>query len=200
MTALLALTTIGFVSALALGGSLDGWRRVRVLWWLPALLALVIHLVVYNPPIDRQPWALTYGPWVLIAAKAVLAAVLLFNAMRNTQRVSWAIAALGVSLNLLVIAANGGYMPQSMEGRLVAYGTSLAESETSPRLINVEPLDESTVLAPLADVIAQPRWVPKANVVSVGDLLLATGLGLWAFQVTIAGRRSLVWRRQLADT
>jgi Family of unknown function (DUF5317) len=200
MTALLALTTLGFVAALAIGGSIDGWRQVRIRWWLPALGALAIQLVVYNPPIDRQPWALTVGPWLFVAAKSLLVAALAYNAFKNTQRVAWSIALLGATLNVIVIAANGGYMPQSTEGRLVAYGTTLAESETTPRLINVKPIDDSARLAFLSDVVAQPRWVPRANVVSVGDLLLAAGLGVWAFQVTASGRRSLVQRRATADT
>jgi hypothetical protein len=67
----------------------------------------------------------------------------------------------------------------------------------------VQPLrarDQSTRLAFLGDAIAQPAWFPRSNVVSIGDLLLAAGLGLWAFQVTLRVRRSSLARLQLADS
>jgi hypothetical protein len=61
-------------------------------------------------------------------------------------------------------------------------------------------MDDSTRLAFLGDAIAQPAWFPRSNVVSIGDLLLAAGLGLWAFQVTLRVRRSSLERPQLADS
>jgi hypothetical protein len=48
----------------------------------------------------------------------------------------------------------------------------------------VKPMDESTQLGGLGDVIAEPTWLPKANVISIGDALLAVGLASWAFGVT----------------
>jgi len=33
----------------------------------------------------------------------------------------------------------------------------------------------------LADVLPQPAWLPRPNVVSVGDILLAGGVAAWAF-------------------
>jgi hypothetical protein len=197
MTGLLGLTLLGVVLGLALGGSLDGWRGVRIRWWLPALTALGLQLVLYNPPIDSQPWALTFGPWLFVLAKAILVATLMVNALGATSRglrAAWLVAALGVGLNLTVVAANGGYMPQSEAARLFVRGTTLLDGETRPRLHNVKPIDESTHLAWLGDVVAQPAWLPRSNVISIGDVLLAGGLGLWAFQITRRVPRALVRR------
>jgi hypothetical protein len=183
------------------GGTLHGWRGVHVKWWFPALAALGLQLFLYNPPIDSQPWALAYGPWLFVLAKAILVAVLLANARaQKSFRGAWAIAALGVALNLVVVAANGGYMPQSEQARIAARGSTLLEHETTPRLHNVRPMDDDTRLALLGDVIAQPTWMPRSNVVSFGDLLLAGGLGLWVFQVTLRVRRSPVQIAAVADS
>jgi hypothetical protein len=38
-------------------------------------------------------------------------------------------------------------------------------------------------------VIAEPTWLPNANVISIGDVLLGIGLGAWAFVTTSDGRR-----------
>jgi hypothetical protein len=110
------------------------------------------------------------------------------------------IAGLGVALNLMVIATNGGYMPQSSEARVAARGATLQQDEPAPRLLNVKPIDESTRLVWLADVVPQPAWFPRANVVSIGDVLLAVGLGMWAFQVTLQVRRHSRLRLGTADS
>jgi hypothetical protein len=203
MTALVLITLLGFAAALVLGGSLAGWRAVRVRWWLPALGALALQLVLYNPPIDSQPWALTFGPWLFVLAKSIVVAVLLANALgarTQAHKAAWLIATLGVALNLTVVAANGGYMPQSEDARVAARGATLFDGETVTRLHNVKPIDAATRLPFLADVLAQPNWMPRSSVISIGDLLLAGGLGLWAFQVTLQVRRPARLRRMLADT
>jgi hypothetical protein len=203
MTALVLLTLSGFLLALVLGGSLAGWRVVRVRWVLLALAALALQLFLYNPPIDSQPWAVEYGPWLFVLAKAIMVAALLANAfgaqLRGLQA-AWLIAAIGVAMNLAVVAANGGYMPQSEDGRVISRGATLLDGETMPRLHNVKPIDDSTRLVWLSDVLAQPGWMPRSNVISLGDLLLAGGLGLWAFQITLRVPRTPVRRAVLADT
>jgi hypothetical protein len=201
MTVLVLITLFGFVAALALGGTFTGWRSVRVHWWPLAILPLAAQLFLYNPPIDTQPWAITWGPYLFILAKAAMVAVLLKNALASpSYRAAFGIAAFGVALNLLVIGANGGYMPQSAEARVTSRGTTLLDGEAAPRLRNVAPIDESTRLAFLGDVVAQPTWMPRSNVISIGDLFLAGGVGMWAFQVTYRVRRSSVRRAATADS
>jgi hypothetical protein len=141
--------------------------------------------VLHNPPIDRQPWAIEFGPLVWVVCLAGLFSVLIRNAMTHPQdRAAWLIAALGVGLNLLVVTANAGYMPQSSDARLAVRGSTSVQTSTEPRLHNVLPMNESTQLGALGDVIAEPAWLPNANVVSIGDLLLGAGLAAWAFKVT----------------
>src|SRR3954466_7234347 len=151
MTLLVLIVLAGFVAAAGVGGTLGGWKSVRVYWWPGALLALALQLVLYNPPIETQPWALAYGPYLFILAKALLMAVLVKNAVSTNAaayRSAWAIAALGVGLNPLVVSANGGFMPQSTDARVAARGTTLYENdaESSQRLTNVKPMDDATRL------------------------------------------------------
>ena len=58
------------------------------------------------------------------------------------------------------------------------------------------PLDRITHLAWLGDTILEPSWLPLANVVSIGDLLLSTGLAWWAFRVTTASHPGSARSRQ----
>jgi Family of unknown function (DUF5317) len=165
---------------------------LNIHWWPVALVSLGIQVLLYDPPIYDQAWAIQLGPVIWIACLAALFAVLVRNAVVNrTHRGAWLVAALGAGLNLLVVAANGGYMPQSTEARISVRGTSLQSlAEQTPRLWSVRPIDESTHLAALGDVIAEPHWIPASNVISIGDLLLAAGLTGWAFSVTRRMRAS----------
>jgi hypothetical protein len=183
MITLAVLSGLGVVAALLRGGSLAAWSRVQVRWSAAAMAALALLLVLHNHPVDQQQWAIEFGPAIWTACLAALFAVVVRNCVASReQRAAWLIAALGVGLNLLVVAANGGYMPQSTGARLVAFGKPLQADAVQLR--NVKPMDESAQLIFLGDVIAEPSWLPKANVISIGDVLLAVGLTCWAFGVT----------------
>jgi hypothetical protein len=197
MTWLLVLSLLGVAAAFIRGGSFAGWARVNVSWSAVALASLALQLFLHNPPIDRQSWAITWGPLVWIACLAALLAVLIRNLIVNrTMRGPWSVAALGVGLNLLVVVANGGYMPQSEEARFVTRGAPQATTQsTQPQLRNVVPMSPETRLNVLGDVIPEPAWLPKSNVISIGDVLLGSGLAWWAFLITISStRRALRFR------
>jgi len=193
MSALIALTFIGVAAALLRGGSFAAWARVQICWWSVALGSLAIQLFLHNPPIDRQPWALTWGPLIWTACLAALLAVLVRNLMiSRALRGPWLVAAVGVGLNVLVVVANGGFMPQSEEARLTTRGAPQAMTEPGePQLRNVMPMSPETRLNWLGDVIPEPAWLPRNNVISIGDVLLGLGLGWWAFLITASSRRKV---------
>ena len=111
--------------------------------------------------------------------------VLLLGLWRNRHlRAMWVVA-LGVALNVLVIAANGGSMPVDRELAVQAGNTRLVRMMESPRHAIHTPVTGDTRLQPLADVLLLPRPYPNPHVFSVGDvfvtigacLLLLVGLG-----------------------
>jgi hypothetical protein len=201
MIGLLAPAGLAVLLALALGGSFAGWAHLRVRWWPVAIGALGVQLGLHNPPIDQQAWALAFGPWVWVLAMLSMLAVLVRNGLvPGTTGTPWRIAALGVALNVVVVVANGGFMPQSAEARDIARGAARpAEQDQTVHLHNVGAIGPETRLAWLGDIIPQPAWLPRANVVSLGDLLLALGLGWWAFQSTALVRRQRARRVQFAE-
>jgi hypothetical protein len=202
MTGLVALGFFGVAVALLRGGSFAGWRRIHVYWSALALGSLGVQLLLHNPPTDHQPWAIAWGPFIWTACLSALVAVLLRNAFASpahaplrsagyTSRLPWLLAALGVGLNLLVVVANGGFMPQSVDARVATRGAPVIVTQSSePQLRNIVTMGDETRLGLLGDVIAEPAWFPNANVVSIGDLLLGLGLAWWAFQVTASTART----------
>jgi hypothetical protein len=180
MLGLLAPTTIAIGASLALGGSLRELLRSGLRGWPALLAAFAVELVLYNPPVDRQGWAMHIGPWIWLATKLVMLGVLIWNAVPSPGRVTWpwTLAALGVGLNALVIALNDGHMPQSEAASVAVWGASHLDAS---RLQNVALMGPQTRLPWLGDVVPEPAWLPRANVVSVGDILLALGVACWAF-------------------
>src|SRR5579859_6312041 len=119
-------------------GSWAGLQRLRVLWWPLALGSIAVELVLHNPPVDRQSWALAWGPWIWVACLGAMLAVLVRNGLSNDlARGAFRLAALGVAVNLFVVLANGGFMPQSAEARLAARGVPLVTPGAMPQLRNV---------------------------------------------------------------
>jgi hypothetical protein len=179
-------------------GSTAGLRRLRIDWWPLALASMGVQLIIHNPPWNQQPWALAWGQEIWMLCLTAMLAVLIRNALNRTPaQHGWQVAALGVGLNLLVVVANGGYMPQSPEARLAARGSAMGANAHSVQLYNVTPIDKNARLVWLSDVIPQPSWMPRANVISVGDVLLAVGLALLAGASIVAGRPQV--RRRTAD-
>ncbi len=98
-------------------------------------------------------------------------AVVLVALLRNVAQPGLPIVALGAVSNFLAIVANGGYMPASA-GALAALG-KVHGNEFSNSAVVADP-----ALAPLTDVFAMPAGLPFANVFSIGDVLIAIGIGV----------------------
>jgi hypothetical protein len=158
-------------------------------WWWVVVGAFGLELVLYNPPVDTQPWALSIGAWLWVATKLAMLAALARNARADRAAAwPWLLMILGIGLNTVVIVANGGHMPQSVEAAAAVWGPRHAGPDAYPgRLQNVAVLGPDSRLTWLADVLAEPAWLPRPNVLSIGDVLLAFGMAGWVFSVIHGG-------------
>jgi hypothetical protein len=177
--ALLSPGMLAVVVALISGRSLGSLWRQHIAWWPLGLGGLAVEALVYTPPFGQQPW-LTWASILWIGALVGTFAMLARNAWVRSSAVrwAWALAAVGVLLNVLVVAANGGHMPQSQTARIAAGASAerVAGLASEPGWRNVAPMTSETRLAWLGDVFPEPAWLPLHNVMSVGDLLLASGV------------------------
>ena len=193
MVAQLLPAVVGAVLGLAAGGSLAGLRR-PIAWWPLGLASIALQLLLARIPVAEQPWLGTNGHWVWAAAVSAVLLVLVRNGWTQTgvRRLPWLVAAFGVALNLVVILANGGYMPVP-QAALDQTGQS-AELAARTAFRRDVPLDERTTLPWLADVLVDPAWLPRPLVASVGDRLLGLGLAGWTFLAVSNSRRRYATR------
>lgn len=139
--------------------------------------AVFIQVLIFTPLLGTRGFIHDYGPLIYIGSVlASLSAILL-----NLHIPGMKIMAIGAALNALVIIANGGYMPSTEEalaraGKLETVERAEARAPGDDWVLtNSKIADDDTRLLFLGDVIAIPEGVPMANVISIGDIVLAFG-------------------------
>jgi hypothetical protein len=152
--------------------------------WL-MLLAFVIQLAVIRMVTD--PSSLGIKKAVL----AVTALMLLLAIIPNLRWWAFRIFAAGFVLNTLVMAANGGLMPVTLENHLrvadAGHQTlSLGQTPPHSKVVLLAPSD--TRLGFLSDTIYLSIYKPK--IYSLGDLFLMAGLLTFLVEVAVRAARS----------
>jgi hypothetical protein len=155
----------GLLIGLLVGGRLSGLARLEFEWAPLIALGMAIQLALFSDPIASSIGSA--GPPIYVGSSLlVLAAV-----CRNWSITGLPIVALGAASNLAAIVANGGYMPASA-------GALAAQGRDAPSVYSNSTYLADPALAPLTDIFAMPTWIPLANVFSIGDILIAVGIGL----------------------
>jgi hypothetical protein len=138
-------------------------------WWL---LFLALGLQLGTRFLPDAPWS----DWVGLTMVLISFALLMIMVLLNRSKPGMWLAGLGVLMNFVVIAANGG-MPVLAGAAEVASGFTIADPDLSGTFKHVE-LNESSRLTFFADVIPI-RLVGIGEVISLGDIFLALGLGVF---------------------
>jgi len=136
-------------------------------WWL-LILALGLQLGTRWLPEEAE----TAGLVMVLSSYALL----MFLVILNRSKEGILLAGIGVLMNFTVIAANGG-MPVLAGAAEVASGFTVSDPDLAGSYKHI-PLDGSSRLTFLADVIPL-RLAGIAEVISLGDIFLALGLGVF---------------------
>ncbi|HEX2922403.1 MAG TPA: DUF5317 family protein [Chloroflexota bacterium] len=180
---------VGAVVALARGGSLKrlGDLPIRLAWL--ALLCLLVQVYIIYCPEDQLEARRTIQGILMVLSYGALAYVVWVNRRINGMT----IILLGILLNLVVMAANGGFMPVSREA-ILATGTRTvqtlpAEGSRLSRSKDVLLSPEQARVWFLGDVIMAPS-LPVPKVLSVGDLVVALGAFVLLQAAMVPGKRA----------
>ncbi|MDP9282513.1 MAG: DUF5317 domain-containing protein [Chloroflexota bacterium] len=130
---------------------------IRPRWWLLGLVAVAARFgSSFIGPLEASRLAHALSMWGVAGFALV-----------NVRLPGAAIIAIGMFLNALVVSANGGVMPVSLDAAEIARGCRCL---LGPALHIA--MTESTPLGILGDVVPFP---PTGNVYSPGDLLAWIG-------------------------
>jgi hypothetical protein len=110
------------------------------------------------------------GPALYVASTVAVLATLL----RNLGQPWFRLIALGAGLNLLAIVTNGGVMPADPAALAV-----VGLRDRSDAVFSNTAAISHAAFAVLGDNLATPSWLPFANVLSIGDLLIGLGAAAW---------------------
>jgi len=129
----------------------------------------------------------------------LLSYIMLFiGLLMNFDKYPFWIITAGVFLNFLVIMANGGQMPVSIEA-LESMGLfDNAAAIMNGRIITHTPLVDSTRLKFLSDIFAMPKFYPRPKVFSIGDVIMAVGVFVY-IQNLMLGKDSK-WKKNNKET
>lgn len=159
---------MGFVS----GGRLAGLADLRFRWSGLIMGGLIVQAILFSAPVAERVGGLG-APIYVLSTAAVLVALI-----RNVAITGLPIVALGATSNVAAIIANRGYMPAAPDA-LAAFGRATIDGYSNSTVIS------QPALEPLTDLFALPRFLPFANVFSVGDLLIGIGVAVaiaWAMR------------------
>jgi hypothetical protein len=176
------VVTLAVFLALAIGlvtkGAIGNLARLHIRWWpfLVLAVALQSYAVGHWAADSLGPIPLRTGSF--IATHALILAV----AAVNFPLAGFRLVILGAASNLLALSANGGLMPVSAEARVaighqatvdaLATGTAVMGSKGV-----VLPATQANLWL-LTDIFVLPPPFPLPAVASVGDVLVALGVGV----------------------
>lgn len=149
-------------------GLLTGGRVARLaelqFRWAPLILAgFLAQVILFTDAVASGVGVL--GPILYVASTLAVGVAL----ARNLDLPGIPLVGLGAASNLAAIVSNGGYMPAAP-----AAMASLGKS--APAIYSNSAVVARPILEPLTDQFALPRWLPFANVFSIGDVLIAIGV------------------------
>lgn len=178
---LLYFLLAGVLIGLARGGHLTHLGDARFVWWPVALGGLAFQALLFSEPLGSRVG--DAGPVLyVVSTLAVLAALL-----RNLRLPGFALIAVGASLNLVAIVANGGQMPADPAAVMALLGQASLPADVFSNSIVA---GSGAAFPYLGDTMVLPRPIPFANVFSIGDVLI--GIGGAYFLIRSMARRSSV--------
>jgi MFS family permease len=181
---LLAGVVLGLAAGLLAGGRFQNLLDVRLRWATAIFVAVVIRFGTELAVRLNVPTADQLRLPLFAGAFAVL-----FGALwANRTRPGLLVAAAGVLANGVAIVANGGWMPVWRPALELA-GFMPSDLVTSFYRLLPEQLGPEWLLraGPFADILPVPVPLIR-NVASVGDVMIAVGLGWFLFSTLVEGR------------
>ncbi len=168
---------IGLIVGLFRGGVRYGHRqlaslRLRGGWIFPLLLLFQFSIFYLQ---ERWSWIASINGYLFAAVYFTGLIFLWLNRHHRGFTLIW----IGVFLNFIVMAVNGGRMPVSLEASAVLGPYYVDLLQEGGAVSKHYMMDASTHLAFLGDIIPLSNPYPRTQVISIGDVVMNVGIFLF---------------------
>jgi hypothetical protein len=157
---------VGFIR----GGNLKGISDLKFKWgWVFPILLLVQFTVFYFQ--NKNTLVASLSEWIFILVYIIG----MFFLWQNRHYKGVYLILLGVGLNFIVMAVNGGRMPVSLEAASILdpmYADAIINGLYGKHAV----LTNSTNLGFLGDIIPLTDPYPRDQVISIGDVVMNIGI------------------------
>ncbi|QSZ27002.1 DUF5317 domain-containing protein [Aceticella autotrophica] len=161
---------ISLIYGLIRGGKISGIADIDIKKPVFFILGFLFEFGLLNLS-DRFPVIMSYRAFIHFLDYLMLFIGLWYN--RHNRYMM--IIGFGIFLNFIVIFANGGRMPVSIDALKAAGLYHLIPGLLSDGIATHQALTASTRLKFLSDVLFLPKPYPLPKAFSIGDLLIFTG-------------------------
>ncbi len=145
-------------------------KEVRAIYLI--FVGFLIQLVIFNKKFSCSSLSFLTPTFYIISLFVLLIFLIMNLHYRGMQ-----IAAIGFSLNLVVILVNRGFMPQDLSKlKLVGQYQKVKLLVKSGHFYNAMIMSSKTHLNFFADRITIPELKPLVAVYSIGDLIILIGI------------------------
>ena len=166
---------LGLLVAWALGAHLGRLADIKLrAGWL-VFAALAVQLTIFTSFGAHVPEGL-HRPLHMVSYVLLLAFIAV-----NVRVPGFWLAGVGVTMNVVVIFANRGYMPTTLEAFRTSGGPPRLIQPTGHYLNNVL-IGPHTPLWWLGDLFPLPTIIPLSNAVSLGDILMLFGVVAFVYR------------------
>ncbi|QDY85242.1 hypothetical protein FQU75_18850 [Paenibacillus polymyxa] len=180
----------GVLLGLIVGLFRGGWRqglirfshiRLKAGWMFPLLLA--IQFIIFYAQ-EKWAWLAAMNGYLFMGIYMV---GLIFLWL-NRHHKGFKLILIGVLMNFIVMAVNGGRMPVSLSASEVLgpYYTDMLKSGSV--ISKHYMMDASTRLSLLGDIIPLSKPYPRTQVISIGDVVMNFGMFLFIQNVLVVNR------------
>lgn len=170
-------------------GKLKNLERVEIKAWYLLIFAGTIQVTLSI--IKKLDWNL--GNMVLsnyfIYLHGFSYILMIICIISNLRKNSMKLFLIGIVLNFIVIFANGGKMPVSIEG--IRGINNYIELPSRDFDIKHKSISSDTKFIYLADIILIPRPYPLPKILSIGDVFLMLGLFLFLQEAMVIDKSKI---------
>jgi len=145
------------------------------------LIAFLIQVGLIFLGSKRVEFILHYGSFAFLISYILL----LIAVWHNLDLKGMNLIFLGILFNFIVIALNGGHMPELLESLHQAGLESIAHSLQEGSSVTHTLINNKTLFRFLADVIPLPPPFPNPSVISIGDFLMFCGVFLFIQDIMV---------------